>query len=156
MQAEAFGTVETSKGYKQINHVGIIQDDGVSRAKIGNVLEMVTDMGYSADTVIFGSGGALLQKVNRDTMKFAQKACAILVDGEWKGIAKDPVTDSGKRSKEGILTLARSRVDDTLYTKRLDLQPLGGDFEDVMELRYYKGELYNETTLAEVRDNAKI
>ena len=45
------------------------------------VLEMVTnELGYAADVVIFGSGGALLQKVNRDTLKFAQKACAILVE----------------------------------------------------------------------------
>jgi len=153
MQAEAFGTVKTDKGYNQINNVGIIQGDGIDRAIISEVLTLITNLGYSADTVIFGSGGALLQKVNRDTLKFAQKACAILVDDEWVGIAKDPVTDSGKRSKEGILTLARSRVDDKLYTTRLDKEPLGGDFEDVMELRYYKGDLYNETTFEEVRAN---
>jgi len=154
MQAEAFGTVDTDKGYKQINNVGVIQGDGIDRAIISEVLTLVTDMGYAADTVIFGSGGALLQKVNRDTLKFAQKACAILVDGEWVGIAKDPVTDHGKKSKEGVLTLARNTENGKLYTVRLDQGPLGGDFKDIMNLVYYKGDLYNEITLEEVRKNA--
>jgi len=153
MQTEAFGSTWTDEGYRQINNVGVIQGDGIDRAIISRVLTLITDMGYAADTVIFGSGGALLQKVNRDTLKFAQKACAILVDDEWVGIAKDPVTDHGKKSKEGVLTLARNTENGKLYTVRLDLAPLGGDFKDIMELRYYKGDLYNETTFAEVREN---
>ena len=107
-------------------------------------------------SVIFGSGGALLQKVNRDTISFAQKACAILVDGVWKGIAKDPVTDHGKKSKEGILTLARSRMTGEVMTVRLDLAPLNEDFEDLHHLLYHIGTLYNETVLADVRERANV
>jgi len=154
MQAAAFGTRLTDKGYKQINNVGIIQGDGVDHAAIVAVLDMIADLGYSADCVIFGSGGALLQKVNRDSLKFAQKACAILVDGEWRGIAKDPVTDHGKKSKEGVLTLARSRTTGELVTVRLDNGPLDDDLEDIHQLVYHTGDLYNETTLAEVRSRA--
>lgn len=36
-------------------------------------------------------------------------------------------------------------------TARLDQGPLNDEFEDVMQLVYYKGDLYNETTLDEVR-----
>ena len=153
MQADAFGTTLTEEGYAQINNVGVIQGDGIDRAIISEVLTLITGLGYAADTVIFGSGGALLQKVNRDTLKFAQKACAILVDGEWKGIAKDPITDHGKKSKEGILTLARNKETGKLYTVRLDKEPLSDRYEDVMELVYYKGDLYNEITFNEVREN---
>ena len=156
MQEMAFGTRLTSKGFKQINNVGIIQGDGVDHDAIVAVLDMIIGMGYAADCVIFGSGGALLQKVNRDTLSFAQKACAILVDGEWRGIAKDPVTDHGKRSKEGILTLVRSRMTGELATARLDTGPLNEDFEDVHQLVYYLGALYNETTLADVRQRAQV
>jgi len=121
LQEEAFGYTMTEEGYKQINTVGVIQGDGIDRAIISEVLEMVTEkLGYSADVVIFGSGGALLQKVNRDTLKFAQKACAILVDNKWVGISKDPVTDPGKASKEGVLTLVHDSVSGKLRPKRLD------------------------------------
>lgn len=155
MQEMAFGVTLTKTGHKRINNVGIIQGDGVDHAAIEAVLDMIMEMGYAADCVIFGSGGALLQKVNRDTLKFAQKACAILVNGEWRGIAKDPVTDHGKKSKEGILTLVRSRMTGELMTARLDNGPLNSELEDVHRLVYHLGTLYNETTLAEVRKQAE-
>jgi nicotinamide phosphoribosyltransferase len=130
---------------------------------LGNVLAM----GFSADNVVFGSGGALLQKMDRDTFKFAQKAASILVRtlhlgahgsvevDEWIGIAKDPVTDPGKKSLEGVLTLARSKSTGELVTARLDQGPLSDDLEDVHVLVYHTGTLYNETTLAEVRERTK-
>lgn len=152
MQAMAFGTKTTSKGYKQINCVGVLQGDGVDKNAVTSLLGYVTAvMGLAADVVVFGSGGALLQKCNRDTLKFAQKASAILVDDEWVGIAKDPVTDSGKKSREGVLTLTRSKMTGELMTMRLDQGPLDEDFEDMMQLVYHTGDLYNETSLAEVR-----
>lgn len=151
MQEMAFGVKMTDKGYKQIPHVGVIQGDGVDHDAIQALLQRVTELGYSADCVIFGSGGALLQKVNRDTLSFAQKASSILVDGSWKGIAKDPVTDSGKKSKEGVLTTVRNRMTGELQPARLDQAPIPEDFEDIMQLVYHMGDLYNETTLADVR-----
>ena len=151
MQEMAFGYNLTSTGHKQIRHVGIIQGDGVDHDAIEAVLDMIIEMGYAADCVIFGSGGALLQKVNRDSLRFAQKACAILVDGKWRGIAKDPVTDHGKKSKEGVLTLVRSKMTGELMTARLDKNSLNDEFEDVHRLVYHLGDLYNETTLDEVR-----
>lgn len=152
LQEMAFGSTLTSKGFKKINTVGIIQGDGVDHLAIRSLLGKLMALGYSADNVIFGSGGALLQKVNRDTFKFAQKACAILLeDGSWKGISKDPVTDPGKKSKEGVLTTVRSRMNNELMTARLDLGPLNEEFEDIMVLVYHTGTLYNETTLAEIR-----
>lgn len=156
MQEMAFGYNTTNTGHKQIKHVGIIQGDGVDHAAIKELLDLVIGMGYSADCVIFGSGGALLQKVNRDSLKFAQKACSILVDGMWKGIAKDPVTDHGKKSKEGILTLVRSRMTGELMTARLDQAPLDSEFEDVHRLVYHTGILYNETILSDVRERASV
>jgi nicotinamide phosphoribosyltransferase len=152
LQEKAFGYTMTSKGYKAINYVGVIQGDGVDHLAIKTLLgNVVVGRGYAASCVIFGSGGALLQKVNRDTMKFAQKASAILVDGEWKGIAKNPVTDSGKKSKEGVLTTVRSKMTGEYMAARLDQGPLDSEWEDVMQLVYYKGDLYNEVTLDEIR-----
>jgi nicotinic acid phosphoribosyltransferase len=55
-------------------------------------------------------GGELLQKVNRDTQKFAMKASAACVNGEWRDVYKDPITDSGKRSKKGRLALVRNKM----------------------------------------------
>lgn len=157
LQAMAFGT-EIVKGannqtYKRIKYVGLIQGDGIDHNTLMDLLNLIVYRGYTADVLIFGSGGALLQKLNRDTLKFAQKACALLLDdGEWVGIAKNPVTDQGKKSKEGVMTLLKHLMTGEYMPGRLDNIPyLSEEFVDVFELVYYLGELYNETTLDEVR-----
>jgi nicotinamide phosphoribosyltransferase len=54
-----------------------------------------------------GSGGGLLQKLNRDTQDFAFKCSAAKIDNEWVDVYKDPVGDSGKKSKRGRLMLCK-------------------------------------------------
>ena len=155
LQEMAFGTTLTSKGYKKINHVGIIQGDGVDHMSIKTLLGNIMAMGYSADCVIFGSGGALLQKVNRDTYRWAQKASAVLVDGQWIGISKNPITDPGKVSKKGRLTLIRSKVTGEYMTACID-NGLSDEFGDVMQVVYENGVVFNKTTLDEIRERAAI
>lgn len=155
MQAAAFGTTRNSKGYKVINNVGIIQGDGIDHEMMEELLKIVTDMGYSAQNIVFGSGGGLLQKVNRDTYKFAQKASAIQVSGrDWKGISKDPITDPGKKSKSGRVTATRWKMTGELGWADLD-QPLSDEFEDIFQTVFKDGELLIRTNLEEVRARAR-
>lgn len=158
MQAAAFGYDINDRGYKVIRYVGVIQGDGVDRLAINSLLGKITAVcGYTASSVIFGSGGALLQKVNRDSLKFAQKASALqLVDDTWIGIAKNPITDSGKKSKEGVLTTVRSKITGEIMTARLDQGEISEEFEDIMQLSYHVGTLYNEITLDEARANLEV
>lgn len=105
---KAFGTRTNEKGFKVLDpHVRVIQGDGIDRVMLGTILEAMEAAGWSADNLAFGSGGGLLQKVDRDTMKFAFKCSAVEVDGAWRDVMKDPVTDPGKRSKAGRLMLVR-------------------------------------------------
>jgi nicotinamide phosphoribosyltransferase len=150
MQAKSFGFVVNEKGYKKINNVGILQGDGVDHMTIKSLLGRILAMGFSADNVVFGSGGSLLQKVNRDTYKFAQKASAILKDGVWVGIAKNPVTDPGKQSKQGRLTLVRSKVNGEYMTVDMD-KPLDVEFEEVMRTIWDGTQLLVEDTLEQIR-----
>lgn len=169
LQELAFGSVTNSLGFKKINHVGIIQGDGVDHSAIRTLLGKVMVLGYSADNVIFGSGGALLQKVNRDTFKFAQKASAILVkepqaDGDeqpvWKGISKNPITDRGKRSKEGLLTLVRNTTTGEYLTVDMNspelVDGLSPDWEEVLQTVYSNGRIEVETTMAEIRARCAV
>jgi nicotinamide phosphoribosyltransferase len=107
MQESAFGFTMNSKGKKVINNVGAIQGDGIDSTTFGMLMQRVVDLGYAPECVVMGSGGGLLQKVNRDTYSFAQKTSAIRINGEWIPTVKDPITDSGKKSKGGYLTDAR-------------------------------------------------
>jgi len=106
--ADRFGCTVNAKGagYRVLHpKVRLIQGDGIDRHSLRAILRALTDAGWSADNIAFGSGGGLLQNVNRDTMKCKIAASAICRGGIWQDIQKDPVTDPGKRSKAGRLQL---------------------------------------------------
>jgi len=116
---DRFGYRENSKGFLVLpDYIRVIQGDGVSPAMIQSILSVMKIKRLSADNIAFGMGGELLQKVDRDTMQFAMKASAIRVNGEWRDVYKDPVTDSGKRSKRGRLALVEG--DDGLVSVPVD------------------------------------
>lgn len=99
---DAFGSTINSKGYKVLHpSVRIIQGDGINIDSIKAIGENFKANGYSGSNIAYGMGGALLQRIDRDTMKFAMKANEIVVNGEPREVYKDPVTDTGKRSKRG-------------------------------------------------------
>lgn len=102
---KGYGHTINDKGYKVLNHVRVIQGDGIDLQSIRAILFTLSLSGWSADNVNFGQGGALLQMVNRDDLKFAMKCSAALVGNEWRDVFKDPITDAGKRSKKGRVTL---------------------------------------------------
>lgn len=102
---KAFGVSYNNKGFKVLNNVRIIQGDGVDETSIARILETLKQHRYSATNIAFGMGGALLQKVDRDTLKFAYKTSHMVVNGVGRDVFKDPITDPGKRSKRGQLDL---------------------------------------------------
>ena len=141
-----------------LKHVRGFQGDGVNPDSIRLILERITRAGYSAENLAFGMGGALLQKLNRDTQKFALKCSAAKVDGRWVDVYKDPVTDHGKASKRGRLTLARHREYGTFKTVVLpgeaisaDAKALGPGWEDALATVWEDGELVREWSFAQVR-----
>lgn len=158
---EAFGHTVNGKGYKVLKHVRVIQGDGINPSSIRAILERVTSYGYATENLTFGMGGALLQQLNRDTQKFALKCSAARVNGEWIDVYKDPVTDKGKSSKRGRMTLLRHREYGHFKTvpvspdaASLDdvAKPLG--FDDAMVTVWENGRLISDWTFAQVRERA--
>lgn len=154
----AFGSTLNRKGYRVLNHVRVIQGDGVNPDSIRAILERITHARYSADNIAFGMGGALLQKMNRDTQKFALKCSAVRINGIWTDVFKDPVTDHSKASKRGRLTLVRHREHGTFKTVALPHGAIAADalvpdpaWEDAMTTVWENGTLLRDWTFAEVR-----
>lgn len=99
-----FGYRINNKGYKVIEHnVGVIQGDGMYLESIEDLYTTILENGYSADNLVVGSGGGLLQQgFTRDTQRFAIKACYGEKDGVPFNIQKKPKTDLSKTSKSGL------------------------------------------------------
>jgi nicotinamide phosphoribosyltransferase len=144
-----FGHTVNEKGYRVLNNVRVIQGDGIDHASIRSILFCMEMAGYSVDNIAFGQGGALLQQINRDTLKFAMKCSAICVNGVWRDVYKDPITDKGKRSKRGRLALIEWADGDFTTVP----QDEAGD-KDQLQVRFRNGKLFNQTTFAEVRERA--
>lgn len=149
-----FGYTMNTKGYKVLNHnVRLIQGDGVNYDSIKQILDTILEDGWSATNVNFGMGGALLQQVNRDTQKFAYKCSSMnmtYADGttEQIDVYKDPITDSGKRSKKGRLDLVHTA--DGLATVRLE--PGVNEYANTaMRTVFENGKILVEDTLDEIR-----
>ena len=142
-----FGYTYNPKGYKVLHpKVRVIQGDGITHPMLGTILEAMKAEHWSADNLAFGSGGGLLQKVDRDTMKFAFKASAVKIGGLWDDVYKDPITDPGKKSKAGRLKLV---LDNGIYkTIRVEENNLPDELVTVFE----NGELLVDQTFSEVRD----
>lgn len=146
----AFGHTVNTKGYKVLNHnVRIIQGDGVNYHSIADILNATKSLGYSVTNVGFGMGGALLQQLNRDTLKFAFKCSWAEVDGKGIDVYKDPVTDTGKRSKRGKLDLITNEEKTHVRTARI-----GGGHKSLMETVFKNGQIMLDSTLEAVRDRA--
>jgi len=108
-----FGYTTNDKGYKVLHpSIRIIQGDGVNYFSIDEILDTVTRKGWSAENLVFGMGGAMLQKVNRDTLSFAMKCNAISYDtiDSWEPVSKNPTTDKSKASKAGRIVNDDLRV----------------------------------------------
>lgn len=149
LMMEKVGFTTNSKGYKMLPpYFRVIQGDGIDLPVINSILIRLAAEKISTDNIAFGMGGAMLQKVDRDTQKFAMKASSITVDGELRDVFKDPITDPGKTSKKGRLDLLSTP--DGYKTVVL---PHGWEDRSfsVMETIYYNGEIRRDQKLEDIR-----
>ncbi len=148
----AFGFTVNEKGYKVLPpQVRVIQGDGVDHAMIQTILSRMWALGWSADNIAFGMGGALLQKMNRDTQQCAFKCSDIVINGERHPVFKDPVDDPGKRSKAGRLKLIKT---DTGF--RTATNGEGDESEDQLVEVFRDGKILREYSFNEVRARAAV
>jgi nicotinamide phosphoribosyltransferase len=156
---EKFGYTVNSKGFKVLPpHIRVIQGDGINEASLPIILDNMIAAGISVDNIAFGMGGGLLQAWNRDTLKYAMKASAIKgADGVWKGFAKDPVTDHGKKSKQGRLALVKEAGFGVAEYIRTVPEDYLWEFEAKNLLRpvFKNGVILIEDTFEAIRERAK-
>ncbi|SIQ74834.1 nicotinamide phosphoribosyltransferase [Rhizobium sp. RU20A] len=146
-----FGSRQNGKGYKLLDDcVRVLQGDGISLSDIGLVLSRLEAFGFSAENVMFGLGGSLLQKLNRDTFSFAMKANARKdASGRWHELFKRPATMSLKASKAG----RQAVVESFNGLEAVRLEDLGAR-QNRMRLVWRDGQLHAPVTFAEVRQRA--
>lgn len=149
--AKYFGYTVNDKGYKVLNgQVGLLWGDGIDIDGIREILAFFKLNKIAATNIVFGMGGALLQKVDRDVQRCAFKSSYQVRDGVGYNIFKDPL-DSSKASKKGRLALVLME-DGTHKT----LEQIDSIEEDLLGTVYLNGDLLADQTLEEIRERAAI
>jgi len=164
-----YGAPKNAKGYKVLNNVRVIWGDGINADSLETILRHMVDYhGYSADNFAFGMGGGLLQQLNRDTQQWAMKCSAVGVrehtglrqDGPfgklvWRDVFKDPITDSGKASKKGRVTLWTSGGEyRSAVHQPMEWVDKGILWEDAMVTYFDYGYVQVTQTFEQVRANS--
>jgi nicotinamide phosphoribosyltransferase len=153
-----FGFTTNAKGYKVLPpQVRVIQGDGMNFEAIIEIYEALKTKGISAENLVLGMGGALLQKVDRDTQKFALKCSSAVINGKEIAVEKSPtemdahghITESFKKSKGGRLKLVKingifKSVNEQAYT----------DLPNELHTVFENGNLIKPITFEQVRINA--
>jgi nicotinamide phosphoribosyltransferase len=160
---DKFGYTTNSKGFKVLPpQVRVIQGDGVNIGSIAEIYEELFKLGISAENIVFGMGGKLLQAdINRDTQNFATKACFAVVDGVERDLVKSPteVDENGdlkpsfKKSKQGRLKLVMNEDGSyrTVTSRDADFDSVHDELVTVFE----NGNIIVEYTFEEIRERVQ-
>jgi nicotinamide phosphoribosyltransferase len=146
---DAFGVSINDKGYKVLHpKVRVIQGDGIDYETCRIILDALERSRWSADNIAMGSGGGLLQKVDRDTQRFAFKCSATNVNSRWYDVYKQPATDPSKNSKRGRLKLIKQNGE------YLTVAEDSGPAQDELVEVFRDGTLLVDQTIDEIRARA--
>ena len=151
---EAFGKTKNAKGYYELPpQVRVIQGDGIDYTMLIQICETLKRAGWSVANIAFGSGGGLLQKMNRDTQKVAFKCSLAIVNGKEIEVYKQPIHSPFKMSKRGRMTVNMDPKTGEYTTK------LGKDRDektDILETVFENGELKVDNDWGTIKKRAVI
>lgn len=149
---QAFGMDKNEKGYWVLNNkVRILQGDGIDLKVIEDTYKSMDRGKWSADNVAFGSGGGLLQKINRDTLRFAFKCASITAGGAERDVFKNPTTDKTKASKAGRMKLVYCEESKQYITVK---EKESG--EDVLQEVFRDGKILRTENFEDIRARAFV
>ncbi len=104
--SKRFEFTVNDKGFKELPpQLAVIQGDGMDYDECGRILEALNRRGWSSNQLGFGMGGALLQRLHRDTQRCAFKCSYVEVDGTGRDVYKSTAQDPSKASKAGRMKL---------------------------------------------------
>ncbi|MEO1049850.1 MAG: nicotinate phosphoribosyltransferase [Bacteroidota bacterium] len=157
---DRFGFEVNEKGFKVLPpQVKVIQGDGINYDSINQIYAALKENSISAENLALGMGGALLQKLDRDTQKFALKCSYAEINGQGVEVRKSPkeidsdgnVQESFKKSKGGRLKLVN--VNGQYKTVKEEEYP---DEKDLLIPVFENGEILTSSSFEEIKERAKI
>lgn len=163
---ELFGGNVNAKGYKELNpKIGLIYGDGCQFCKINEIWTKLEELGFAANTILFGVGAYSFTAMNtpryesicltRDTFGFAMKSTDCVIKGEEYTIQKNPKTDlhNLKKSHKGLCHVSKETVnghDRFVCKDGFTSETIPED--NLLTTVFEDGKLVRENTFMEIRE----
>jgi nicotinamide phosphoribosyltransferase len=141
----------TPTGHKETPYA-VLWGDGLVPDKIIEIATAVVADGFAAHNTVYGMGGGLLQKVDRDTERFAIKSSAQERNGQWVNVQKKPL-DTSKASLTGRLQVVNLDGRDEIVPEEQWPDPL--DPRVRLKPVFENGVILREHTFEQVRARAR-
>lgn len=147
---ETFGGTLTEKGYKMLDsHIGLIYGDSITLDRCNEIMAGLMAKGFASSNVVLGIGSFTYEYKTRDTLGFAMKATAGIVNGEFREIFKNPKTDTGtKKSAKGYLAVLKDENGNLFLKDQVSLEEM--ENSELKEV-FRDGKLLVDHKLSEIR-----
>lgn len=134
-------------GFRELPpYVRLMHSEGVTLEVAEAILANAKAHHWSAQNVLLASDGSLVQEPRCPLQRFAFQCSAVIVSGEEREVHRNPMTDTGLRSKRGRLTLQRS---DNGY---ITVEHGQGNYEEDCLVQVFRdGHLLMDYTFEEIR-----
>lgn len=148
---DTFGGTVNERGFKVLdNHVGIIYGDAITLARQKEIYRRLEEKGFAATNLVLGVGSFTYQYISRDTLGYALKTSAVMINGDWKVVYKEPKTAGqtiNKNSYRGFVKVFYDKGE-MVAIDGVPFEEEGGLLTTVFE----DGKIVKEVTLSEIRN----
>lgn len=148
MLMNRFGYSINAKGYKALPpYLGVLQGDGINGKSIQDILNNLEEEKLSLSNLVFGMGGKLVMPTKgRDEYSFAMKATAqkLKDSNEWQHLIKDPITDAGKKSLSGHISVFQNENGKMIVSEIERMEKDLDYWKDVMVEVFNNGKVIEE------------
>lgn len=152
LEKNSVKTSTNKLGYKSFNKYSGIWGDGIDMNTMRDICSVLILNKYETSNFSFGSGVWLSSSHTRDLAGFAIKCSELTFeDGTTFDIYKDPITDSGKKSKKGKVVTYFNKETGEFFT---DI--IGKETETIINIvkpLFVNGKLVKDYTLSGIRNS---
>ena len=151
MIGETFGWNTKEAGYKYTDkHIGLLYGDSITLERQKHIYSRLESINCAACNLVLGVGSYSYQYVSRDSLGYAVKATACVVNGEFRPIFKQPKTDDGtKNSLKGLIAVYKDANGKYFAKDEVSfVEEQGGELHTVFK----DGKLLKEYSLKEIRE----
>lgn len=150
MLGKIFGWNTTVNDYRYPStKVGLLYGDSITLERQRDIYARLENAHMAACNLVLGIGSYTYQFKSRDSLGFAVKATACIINGRLIEIYKHPKTDDGtKNSLKGLIRVEEENGKYIAY----DQQTKDAELQGCLKTVFVDGELVREYSLSEIRE----